>query len=106
MNLRALTYSDTTHLTTSQLHLGQQILNLMHDLGMARDIVLALDEPEDPDTEFCIYFVGSSLFLHYTYEGIIVERISDDDTIPDETLKIFALNRTNEAVHWLLTQGS
>jgi len=102
MKLLALTHIDALGLTAAHLGIGQQILNLIEDLGKDQDIVVSLDDPENPDdTEFCVYFPGSDLFLHYTYDGILIEQIGEDE---DELVKVFGLERTNEATHWLLTQ--
>lgn len=107
MKITALNYGDAQALTDSHIGIAQQIVTMIEDLGQDQDIVMSLDDPENPeDTEFCVYFPGSSLFLHYTYDGILIEEMADEDTELDEILKVFHLSRTNEAVHWLLTQAN
>lgn len=101
----ALDRRDLEGMSESHMKLGDQIMNFVHDLGEDCHVILSLDDQDNPeDSEFCIHFTGTDMYLHYTYEGILIERVSEEDENEEEILKVFPLERTNEATHWLLTQ--
>ncbi len=106
MRLMALTYEDRNALTENHVALGVQLMQFLDDMGKDADVYFSIDEPDYPeDSEFCYFFAGSDLYLHYTYDGICVE-LMDEDGVDSEVIKLFPLERTHEATHWLLTQVS
>lgn len=106
MTLRALSTQDHQFVTPPQIEIGKMITQLVTDLGEDCDVFLSLDDYNDPeDTEFCFYFAGTDLFLHFTYDGLFVELL-DEDGIESEIVRAYPLDRVHEATHWLLTQAN
>lgn len=99
-----LCYSNFEQSTHEEAHalVGQQINQLIEDLGEDCTVVLEYD---DPETDFTYLFSGTTLALTFNGETINVVDFNFESE-DEDVLASFGPCELNKAVYWLLTTAN